>query len=129
MTQEQMMTLLASMAAEIESLKAERSAPKNQVVGKTGTGKYVLVTKLFPTWGNTPQQQKDLAAILTSFMEVGKEYTETEVFAQLESEYVKYSSLASAKQHVTYLFRYYRGLKNDGKYAGFIARDFIRHIK
>ena len=123
------MKILAAMAAEIESLKAEKSAPKNQVAGKIGNGKYILLTKVFPTWGNTPQQQKDLAAILSNFMEVGKEYTEAEVFAQLESEYVKYNSLASAKQHVTYLFRYYRGLKNDGKYAGFVARNYLRHTK
>ena len=39
-----------------------------------------------------------------------------------------YPSLFKSTQDVTYLFRYYRGLKNDGKHAGFIARDFLRMI-
>jgi hypothetical protein len=129
MTQEQMMELIANMAKEIESLKAEQPAvAKNHTTGKVTTTKYVRLKEVMDNFGNVPQQQKDLAQILT-FMEVGKEYTEAEVFAVLQDKRASFNSLASAKQDVTYLFRYYRGLKNDGKYAGFIARNYLRAIK
>jgi hypothetical protein len=37
-----------------------------------------------------------------------------------------FKSITSSVQDPTYLLRYYRGLKNDGKHAGFVARDFLR---
>jgi hypothetical protein len=40
----------------------------------------------------------------------------------------EYNSLLDSKQDPTYLFRYYRGLKNNGKHAGFVARNFLRMV-
>lgn len=129
MTQEMMLELIEKITKEIESLKTEQPAvAKNQTAGKVTTTKYVRLKETMDSYGNIPQQQKDLATILT-FMEIGKEYTEAEVFAVLQDKRASYNSLATAKQDVTYLFRYYRGLKNDGKYAGFIARNYLRAIK
>ena len=77
--------------------------------------------------GRVPQQQLDLAKILTAGMEVHKEYSEDQVFNILEAGRDAYKSLCESKQPVRYLFRYYRGLKADGTHAGFVARDFIHY--
>lgn len=77
--------------------------------------------------GKVPQQQLDLAEILTIGMEVGKEYPEDQVFKILEAGRDGYKSLRESKQPVTLLFRYYRGLKAEGTHAGFVARDFIQY--
>jgi len=100
---------------------------KNQKPGKANASrKYVLLDKELKSWGKVPQQQADIAKLLGANMEVGKEYTESEVFDMLMEKSAEYNSLLSSKQDPTYLFRYYRGLKNDGKHAGFIARGFLR---
>jgi len=77
--------------------------------------------------GKVPQQQLDLAKILTAGMEVDKEYSEDHVLKIMEAGRDGYKSLRESKQPVTYLFRYYRGLKADGTHAGFVARDFIHY--
>jgi hypothetical protein len=77
--------------------------------------------------GRVPQQQLDLVQILTVGMEIDKEYSEDYVFKILETGRDGYKSLRESKQAVTYLFRYYRGLKAEGRHAGFVARDFIRY--
>ena len=103
------------------------SLAKNHVAGKLSNKKYILLTKTLASWGKVPRQQADLAAILAGNMEVGKEYSEEQVWQILDSNYRQYPSLANSKQHVTYLCRYYRGLKNDHKtHAGFVARGFLR---
>ena len=70
----------------------------------------------------------DIAKILADNFEVGKEYGEAEVFDVLMDKSSEFVSLANSRQDPTYLFRYYRGLGNDGKHAGLVARDFIRVI-
>jgi len=113
---------------KIEELKGG-NVKKNQVPGKPQVGrKYVLLSKSLSSWGRVPQQQADLAKVLSNNMEVGKEYSEAEVFDVLQEQAVLYPSVERSVQDPTYLFRYYRGLKNDGKRAGFVARNFIRVI-
>jgi hypothetical protein len=102
---------------------------KNHKPGKPSTGrKYVLLDKVLKNWGKVPQQQADIAKVLSDNLEVGKEYTEGEVFNVLIEKTSDVPSIANSKQDPTYLFRYYRGLGNDGKHAGFVARDFMRVI-
>ena len=59
-------------------------------------------------------------------MDLDVEWTEEEVFELVKDSAKEHESLRKSKQDPTYLFRYYRGLKNDGKHAGFIARGFLR---
>jgi len=122
----QLEEMVVKLAAEVEKLKTQ---PKNQRAGKANDkNHYKLLTRVLEPWGNVPQQQKDIAAILAGSMEVGKEYTETEVFAMLIDGAGEFPSITRSKQDVTYLFRYYRGLKKDAKYAGFAARNFLRLV-
>ena len=102
---------------------------KNQKPGKANASrKYVLLDKELKSWGKVPQQQADIARLLGTNMEIGREYTEAEVFDMLMEKSAEYNSLLGSKQDPTYLFRYYRGLKNDGKHAGLIARNFLRMV-
>jgi len=116
------MVLIAELQAQLDALK---KAPKNQVAGKPGNRSYVRQGPL-SFEGKVPQQQADLAKILTDKMPVGETFTEAQVFAFLESEKHNHPSLVNSKQDVTYLFRYYRGLKQDGKHGGFVARGFLK---
>lgn len=95
---------------------------------KVGTSKYVLLSRSLDSWGKIPQQQADLAKILTSNFEPGVEIPEAELFKALEENKHKFPSLANSRQEVTYLFRYYRGLRLDGKHAGFVARGFLKQV-
>ena len=141
--------------AEIKKVKAELAAPRNaevalttearsevkSVVSSGGSNmkknhrevkakvgrKYVRLGEL-KAWGKVPQQQADIAAIMAESMEVGAEWTEEEVFELLKDGAKDYASLRNSRQHVTYLFAYYRGLKNDGVHAGFVGRGFIRQV-
>lgn len=102
---------------------------KNQKPGKANASrKYVLLDKELKSWGKVPQQQADIAKLLGTNMEIGKEYTEAEVFDMLMEKSAEYTSLRNSTQDPTYLFRYYRGLKNGLKYAGLIARNFLRMV-
>lgn len=132
---EQAMKLLETIQKKLDELKAAeakvavKGTKKNQRPGKPTAGrKYILLSNKLAAWGKVPQQQLDLAQILVSGMEVGKEYSEAEVFDMLVEGAGDHKSLYGAVQDVTYLFRYYRGLKNDGKHAGFIPRNFLRQI-
>ena len=112
----------------VSKVKEVSNLKKNQKPGKpSATRKYVRLGTL-KVWGNVPQQQADIAQILIRCMEVGKEYSEAEVFNFLVDNCGDYVKLRTSVQDVTYLFRYYRGLKNDGKHASFVARDFLRVI-
>ena len=128
----QTMRRLQQLVKELEELKGgskvtNDGVKKNQKPGKANASrKYVLLDKELKSWGKVPQQQADIAKLLGVNMEVGKEYTEAEVFDMLMEKSAEYNSLLGSKQDPTYLFRYYRGLKNDGKHAGFIARGFLR---
>ncbi len=115
--------------AELEALKGATNVKKNHKPGKPQAGrKYVLLANKLNSWGKVPDQQRDIAKVMVNNMEVGKEYTEAEVFELMNEQAVMYPSVANSVQDPTYLFRYYRGLKNDGKHAGFVGRDFIRVI-
>jgi hypothetical protein len=104
-------------------------AKKNQTPGKPSTTrKYVLLEKSLASWGKVPQQQQDLAQILSANMEIKEEKTEAEVFEILQKNYSNFPSLAKSVQDPTYLFKYYRGLKKDGKHAGFVARNFLQVV-
>ena len=147
MTNEELsMKKLEELQAELEALKAERAAappvvqntkkennvkdntPKNKRRVKADpTRKYVRQGDL-KVWGRVPQQQLDIAAILKVAMEDGVEYGEEFVFDALEAGRDAFESLRKSGQHVTYLFAYYRGLKNDGKHSGFVGRGFLRQI-
>ena len=119
--------LIAELQQQLAAAKQEEASKKNQRVSKVTAGrKYELLSEKLALWGNVPQQQKDLAHLLASYLEMGMVFTEEEVFDYITKHANEYPSLAASKQDPTYLFRYYRGLKNDGKYAGFIARNFIR---
>jgi hypothetical protein len=138
--EEKVLAEVARLQAELEALK-KGDAPtitkkeggsnvkKNQKPGKANASrKYVLLDKELKSWGKVPQQQADIAKLLGVNMEVGKEYTEAEVFDMLMEKSAEYNSLLDSKQDPTYLFRYYRGLKNNGKHAGFVARNFLRMV-
>lgn len=121
---------IARLSAELAELTGTTSVPtkaKNQASGKAGSKKYVLLREM-PTWGKVPQQQLDLARVLVSNLVIGQEYTEQEVFDVLNKDKASYPSLANSRQDVTYLFRYYRGLKKDVKHAGFVARGFLKTL-
>lgn len=117
---------LADLQKQLDQMK---SAPKNQRPGKANDkNHYKLLSKVMESWGNVPDQQRDLAKILAGSMELGKEYTETEVFAMLVDGCGEFPSLTRSRQDVTYLFRYYRGIKKTAKYGSFVGRNFLRVI-
>ncbi len=132
MTNEEALLYIAELERRIEA--TEKPAPvvkvaKNHRMGKVAADrKYVLLSSKLAMWGKVPQQQSDIAELLLKYMTVDKEYTEGEVFNCLIDGCGEFNSLCTSKQDPTYLFRYYRGLKNDGKHAGFIARGFLRQI-
>jgi len=131
-TNEQAIAMIAELTKQLEELKGGSKVTndgmkKNQRPGKANAGrKYILLSKELKSWGKVPQQQADIAKLLSKNMEVGKEYAESEVFDMLMEKSAEYNSLLGSKQDPTYLFRYYRGLKNDQKHAGFIARGFLQ---
>jgi hypothetical protein len=138
------MAKLAALQAMLEELKSEKPTPAAiptvaSTAGVTGIPKNKRAVKPEPgrtyvrlgpldTFGRVPKQQADIAAILTESMDIGKPWTEEEVFELVTDGAVEYDSLAKSVQHATYLFTYYRGLKNDGKHAGLIARNFLRMV-
>lgn len=125
--QQELAALKEAGAPSAGGKKEEKVMKNRRPVKADPNRKYVRLGEL-KTWGRVPRQQADLAALLTESMEVGAEWTEEEVFA-LVTEYARErESLRTSKQHPTYLLAYYRGLKNDGKHAGFVARDFLRVI-
>ena len=114
--------------ASSTEVKEKSNVKKNQKPGKADPNrKYTRIGEL-KTWGKVPQQQADLAAIMAESMDVDAEWTEEELFDLITSSAKEYASLRNSKQDPTYLFRYYRGLKNDGVHAGFIARGFLRMV-
>ena len=134
---EKVLAEVARLRVELEALK-NGGAPttakteggsgvkKNQKAGKADPNrKYERLGEL-KTWGKVPQQQADLAAIISESVDLGAEWNEEELFDLITTGAKDYASLRNSKQDPTYLFRYYRGLKNDGKHAGFIARGFLR---
>ncbi len=116
------LALIAKLQAELDALK---KAPKNQVAGTPGNRSYTRIAAVLNTEGKIPQQQADLAKILTKRMPIGEKFTEAQVFAFLNEDKPEFPSLVNSRQDVTYLFRYYRGLKPSGKHAGFVARKFL----
>ena len=132
MTVEEELVQLKAKLAELQDKNKEggedKKMPKNKRRVKADPNrKYVRLGSL-RRFGRVPKQQEDIAAILEESMDLGAEWTEEEVFCLLEDSQKEYESLRKSGQHITYLFAYYRGLKNDGKHAGFIARDFLRQI-
>ena len=113
---ENLAALIQSLQDEIAKLK---TAPKNQVPGKPGDKVYIRIGEFS---GKAPRQQQNLAAILTFEMPLGEKFTESQVFEILNKHVESYESLRTSLQDVTYLFRYYRGLKP----TGFTSRDFLR---
>lgn len=109
--------LVQSLQARIAELE---KAPKNKVESKPATGK--VYERLGEFVGKAPQQQRDLADIIAKNFPIGKPFSETELYAALELHQGEYYKLATSVQHVTYLFRYYRGIKD----GGFIARGFLK---
>jgi len=131
MTEEQIQARIEALTAEIAAHNGNgASSPKtkkNHKVGKaSATRKYSLLSGTMANWGKIPQQQADLAELLSKSMSVTSEYSEQEVFNFLIDGCGDYPSLYRSKQDVTYLFKYYRSLKNDGNHAGFVARKFVR---
>ena len=136
MTVEQLVALAGELEAKLAALvappekKSERKEsdmlPKNQRPPKKMNGRYVLLEKSLRSWGCVPEQQANLAKILSENFEVGKEFSQVELDVVLRREQAKYPQLRRSIQDVMVLFLYYKGLgKRDGKHAGFIARDFL----
>lgn len=102
--------------------------PKNhRAPTRVSNQMYVLLTKVLNPEGKIPQQQADIASIIVRNFEVGKPFSEEALYKVLDAERDNYPSLKKSVQHVSYLFRYYRGLSNkDNVHAGYIARKFIR---
>ena len=126
---------LEELKRKIEEMKNLASGatttkgPKNQVPGKPSAGrKYVILSKSLAAWGKVPTQQKEVADLILKYLPVGQEIPETTLFDTLQEHAHEFTSLARSRQDPTYLFRYYRGLKNEGKHAGYIARNFIQQI-
>lgn len=134
MTMEDLALQIMQLQQDLADAKAKKEVPvtngvaKNHKAGKADPNrKYVLLTQQLNKWGKVPQQQLDLASILSANMVVGKEYSEQEVFNMVVDGAGDYKSIYSSKQDPTYLFRYYRGLKRDATHAGFVARNFLKH--
>lgn len=140
MTNEEVIAKMAELQKRIDAfeqaerdkkvMEANSAVAKNKRPGKPDQNtSYILKLDRLPMDGLVPQQQLDIAAILIKNMEVGKKYTEAEVFGFLVDGAGDYKSLYTSKQDVTYLFRYYRGLGNkDGKHAGYIKRGFLQEL-
>jgi hypothetical protein len=141
--QEKEMTEEEAILAEVVKLQAELAALKNPTAStvaskgdkvqknhkpvKPQDGRtYELLSASLKTWGKVPQQQLDLAKLVVLCFGTKDTVTEAELFAFLTLHAGGYESIRKSVQHVTYLFAYYRGLRNDGKHAGFIARNFLR---
>ena len=125
---------LKAKLAELQGNKSnagtapDANVPKNHREVKADPNrKYFLLSKKLAAWGRVPAQQAALAEIVSAAFEVGEPVGEVELFAELVASRAKYPCLCG-KQSVTYLWCYYRGLKNDSKHAGFIARNFIRVV-
>jgi hypothetical protein len=118
---------VAELRAKIAEV-AKSAVKKNHVAPKPIAGRrYVLLAKSLASWGKVPQQQADIATILSKNFEVGIEVPETEVLARVAIEATNYPSLAKSVQDPGYLLRYYLGLdKKDGKHAGYIKRNFVQ---
>lgn len=115
--------------AEETKKEVENVTKKNQATSKPKEGrKYVLLSKTLESWGKVPQQQRDIADLLSKHMDLKVEYTEKQVFDMLIDHAGDYPSLSTSVQDPTYLFRYYRGLKKDAKYGGYVARNFINQV-
>lgn len=131
---EAILAQIAEAKAKIEELKKEEvrtevKVAKNHRPGKVTDSVWVRLGT-FEEWGKVPQQQKDLATILTNMMQVGVQYSEAAVFAEVTERAAQFESLRTSDQDATYLLRYYRGLKkkDDPRYAGFIKRNFLRVV-
>ncbi len=130
-TKEELMEQIMQLKSQLETVKEKKEiVKKNHKMSKaSATRKYVLLTKSLANWGVIPQQQSDIATLLTRRFTPGQEYSEQEVFDALVDDSGEYKSLYTSKQDPTYLFRYYRGLDmKDGKHAGFIKRGFLKVI-
>lgn len=130
MTREELIATVLELQAQRSVPTVKDTTPKNKRPGKADpTRKYKLLSSSLESWGRIPQQQADIATLLTKNMVVGTAYTEKEVFDIIVDGVGEYPSLYGSTQDPTYLFRYYRGLKNDGKHAGFVSRNFIQEVK
>lgn len=128
MTKEQLAAKLAELMQKVEKLS---SPAKNHRPGVAGTKNIYVRTKSresMDRFGKIPPQQDAIADILTRGMELNKEYSEAEVFSMLVDGAGDHRVLYTSKQDVTYLFKYYRGLKKDAKHAGLIQRNFIKVV-
>jgi hypothetical protein len=127
-------TYLVQDTAQVDEPKGQGPAPgrssikKNQTAVKPLPGRrYVLLSKSLADWGKVPQQQADLAAILSASLPVGEEVPEDQVLARVYAGAAQFPSLATSVQDPGYLLRYYLGLnKRDGKHVGFIGRNFVQ---
>jgi hypothetical protein len=122
--------VMAQLAETVAKLQALTSmTAKNKVPGKPRAGvKYVLLSKTLNNFGKVPQQQADIAKVLSENLEVGEPISEAELFDLVTREGGKYPSIQKSVQDPTYLFKYYRGLKHEGNHAGFVARGFLRQV-
>jgi hypothetical protein len=78
--------------------------------------------------GSVPQQQKDIATVLSLGMELDTKYSEEDMVGMLEECKSQFTSLLGSKQPLVRLLRYYLGnLNNPGKpnHYGFVERGFI----
>lgn len=117
------------MDSETKGETVSNNAKKNQQPSKpSGSRVYVLLANRFGWTGKVPDQQADLVKLLASHMEVGKAYSEKQVFDLITDFSGEYSSLTKSKQDPVYVFRYYRGLAKKNNHCGFVQGNFLRVI-
>ena len=126
LTNEQILAQLDALKLQLAAVQTSKSTASSGKMLPNPSRKYVLLESELKTWGRVPLQQADIAKLLGATMEVGREYTEVEVFQIVKDNAPSFPSLAKSVQSPERLFRYYRNLKNDGKHAGFSQRGFLQ---
>lgn len=122
-----LIAMIQQLQKQITDLQATNATvPKNHRPGRIDpSARYVRLGPLSMA-GKVPQQQFDLAQIIAKHFPVGEPFSQAQLYEVLAAERGNYRSLYTSVQNVTYLFRYYLGLRNNGKQAGFTARNFLR---
>lgn len=126
LTNEQVLQQLEALRTQLAAVQASKQTAPSGKMLPNPSRRYVLLESELKGWGRVPLQQAEIAKLLGATMEVGKEYTEAEVFQIVKDNAPSFPSLARSVQTPERLFRYYRNLKNDGKHAGFSQRGFLQ---
>lgn len=130
--EEVLMTMVLQLQKQIAELKVTNSAePKNKRPGRVDPSTRYILLNGFSVLrnGKVPQQQLDLARIIGAKFNIGEVFTQAQLYQALNEGRSSHRSLYTSVQDVTYLFRYYFGLRDNGKQAGFVARNYMREAQ